>query len=138
MTNLLYYKQMKSQFGLFLVRWLFNSIALWIAIRILSTGDFASSSAGLATFLLAGLVFSLVNVILRPIIVILSLPAILITLGLFMLVVNGIMVYIAISLVPSIKITFLGAILAGMVVSLTNYVLSGIIESYRKQQRSTT
>jgi len=127
---------MKSQFGLFLVRWLVNSLALWIAVRILSSGDFASSSAGIATFLLAGLVFSLVNVVLRPIIVILSLPAILLTLGLFMLVINGIMVYVALMLVPSIEITFVGAILAGMVISLTNYVLSGIIESYRKQQRS--
>lgn len=126
---------MKSQFGLFLVRWLCNSLAIWIAIRILSTGDFASSSAGAATFLFAGLVFSLVNVILRPIIVILSLPAILLTLGLFTLVINGVMVYIALALVPSIKVTFLGAILAGMVISLTNYVLSGIMESYRKQQR---
>lgn len=127
---------MKSQFGLFLIRWLVNSLALWVAIRILSTGDFASSSAGIATFLLAGLLFSLANAILRPVIVILSLPAILLTLGLFTLVINGIMVYLALLLVPSIKVTFIGAILAGMIISLTNYVFSGIMETYRNQRRS--
>lgn len=127
---------MKRQFTQFIVRWLVNSVALWVAVRVLSTGDFASSSAGFATFLLAGLALSLVNALLRPIIVILSLPAILLTLGLFMLIVNGVLVYIAIALVPAIKIDFFpGAILAGMVVSLANYVMSGIIErySYRKE-----
>lgn len=84
--------------------------------------------------MLAGLVFSLVNALLRPVIIILSLPAILLTLGLFMLVINGIMVYIALALIPHIEITFVGAILAGMIVSLTNYALSGIIESYRQKR----
>lgn len=122
---------MKKQFGFFLLRWLANSLALWIAIRILSTGDFASSSAGLTTFLFAGAVLSLVNAVLRPIIIILSLPAILLTLGLFMLVVNGIIVGIAIALVPNIYITPIGAILTGIIVSLANYVISGIMEQYR-------
>lgn len=125
---------MKQQFTFFLLRWLINSVAIWVAVAILSTGDFATSSAGLATFLLAGLVFSVVNVLLRPILVILSLPAILLSLGLFMLVINGIMVYVALALIPSIDITFVGAILAGMIVSLTNYVLSSIIESYRQKR----
>ena len=125
---------MKQQFIFFLIRWLVNSLALWLAIWILSNGDFAASTAGFATFLLAGLVFSIVNVLLRPIIVILSLPAILLSLGLFMLVINGIMVYVAIRLTPSVEITFIAAILAGLIVSLTNYALSGIMESYRHKR----
>ena len=125
---------MKQQFTFFLIRWLINSVAIWVAVAILSTGDFATSTASLATFLLAGLAFSIVNVLLRPIIVIFSLPAILLTLGLFMIVINGIMVYVALALIPSIDITFIGAILAGMIVSLTNYVLSSIIESYRQKR----
>lgn len=125
---------MKQQFIFFLIRWMINSLALWFAIWILSGSDFASTTAGFATFLLAGLVFSFVNVLLRPLIIILSLPAILLSLGLFMLVINGIMVYVAIMLTPSVEITFMGAILAGMIVSLTNYALSGIIESYRHKR----
>ena len=128
---------MKQQFYFFLVRWLINSLAIWVAVSVLATGDFATSSAGLATFLLAGLLFSVVNALLRPIIIILSLPAILLTLGLFMLVINGVLVYVALAIVPNIDITFVGAILAGMIVSLTNYVLSGIIESYRHKRSFT-
>ncbi len=123
---------MKRQFRLFLVRWGVNSLALWIAVRVLSTGDFASTSSGFATFLLAGLAFSIVNALLRPFIIVLALPAILLTLGLFMLVVNGVIVYLAIRLVPSIEMTFIGAILTGIVISLANYVLSGIIERYKR------
>lgn len=123
---------MKRQFFLFVVRWLVNSLALWIAIRLLSNSDFASSQAGTATFLAAGLALSFVNVLLRPIIIILSLPAILLTLGLFMVVVNGVLVYLALKLVPHIQMTFLGAVITGMVVSIANYVLSGIIEKYRQ------
>lgn len=119
---------MKRQFAIFVVRWMLNSFALWIAVRLLSGGNFIDTNAGLTTFLLAGLVLSLANTILRPIIVVLALPAILLTLGLFMLVVNGLMVYIALSLVSDFEITFFGAILAGIIVSLTNYVLSGILE----------
>ena len=117
---------------LFVVRWMINSLALWIAVRLLSTGDFASTSAGFATFILAGLVFSIVNALLRPFIVVLALPAILLTLGLFMLVVNGIVVYLALKLIPSIHMTFIGAIMTGIIISLANYVLSGIIERYRR------
>lgn len=119
---------MKRQFSIFVLRWLLNAFALWVAVRILSSSDFVDSTAGLAAFLLAGLVLSFANTLIKPIVVILSLPAILLTMGLFILVVNGLMVYIALSLVPDFRITFFGAILAGMIVSLTNYILSGILE----------
>ncbi len=125
---------MKHQFYFFLVRWLINSLAIWVAVTVLATGDFATSTAGFAAYLLAGLLFSIVNVLLRPIIIILSLPAILLSLGLFMLVINGLLVYVALALVPNIEITFVGSILAGMIISLTNYVLSSIIESYRHKR----
>ena len=115
---------------IFLTRWFVNSVALWVALRILSSGDFASGSTAFTTCLIAGLALSLVNALLRPIIIILSLPAILLTLGLFMLVVNGLLVGIAIALVPQIQITPLGAVIAGVIVSLANYVLGGIIERY--------
>lgn len=125
---------MKRQFALFTLRWILNSFALWVAVRLLSGADFVDSSAGVITFLFAGLVLSIINTILKPIVIILSLPAILLTLGLFMLVVNGLMVYITLQLVPNFEVTFIGAILAGMIVSLTNYTLSGILE-LRKQPK---
>ena len=87
-------------------------------------------------FLLAGLIFSVINSILRPIIIILSLPAILVTLGLFILVVNGLMVYISLILTPGVQMSFLNSILTGIILSLINYIVSSVLElSYgRKNQ----
>ncbi len=83
---------------------------------------------GLALFFWAGLVLSLVNVVLKPLIVILSLPAILLTLGLFTLIVNGFTVWIAAHLVEGLTISFWAAVLAGMIVSLINYVLTNLLD----------
>lgn len=118
---------MRKQFAVFLLRWLLNSAGLWIASRLLG-GGFDDTDATNTTFLLAGLVLSLANSLLRPIVIVLSLPAILVTLGLFMLVVNGLMVYIALNLVPNLQISFFSAILTGIIISLVNYIISGFLE----------
>ena len=118
---------MRKQFALFLLRWVANSFGLWLASRLLS-GSFSDTDAMAATFLLAGLVLSLLNTILRPIIVVLSLPAIVLTLGLFTLVVNGIIVYITLKLVPGLDISFVASIITGLLISLINYAISGILE----------
>lgn len=116
---------MKKQFFVFIVRWLLNSLGLWVAVRLLGTGyDDVDVTAGIFGFLVAGLIFSIVNTILKPLMVILSLPAILLTLGLFMLVVNGLMVYVSLKLAPGISMTFLNSILTGMLLSLVNYIVS--------------
>jgi putative membrane protein len=120
---------MRRQFAVFLLRWLLNSFGLWVAVRLLGTGYSNNVvDASLSVFLLAGLVFSVINTVLRPIIVILSLPAILLTLGLFILVVNGIMVYISLKLVPGLQMTFVNSILTGMILSLVNYIVSSVLE----------
>ena len=120
---------MKRQFLVFVVRWVLNSVGLWIAVRLLGTGyDDVDVTAGTWGFLFAGLIFSIVNTILKPLAVILSLPAILLTLGLFMFVVNGFMVYISLSLAPGISMSFMNSILAGMLLSLINYIVSAALE----------
>ncbi len=118
---------MGKQLVVFIIRWVLISLGLWVASRLLDS-NFHDTGATTSTFLVAGLVLSLVNSILKPIIVVLSLPAILLTLGLFMLVVNGLMVYIALSLVPGLEATFWGAVMTGMIISLINYVITGIID----------
>lgn len=116
---------MKKQFTIFVVRWLLNSLGLWGAVRLLGTGyDDVIVHVGLVGFLTAGLIFSIVNSIMKPFVIIFSLPAILLTLGLFMLVVNGLMVYISLNLVPGLSMTFFNSILTGMLMSLVNYIVS--------------
>lgn len=122
---------MRKQFAVFVLRWLLNSVGLWVASKLLG-GGFDDSDATKTTFLIAGLVLSLANSLLKPIVVVLSLPAILITLGLFMLVVNGLMVYVALKLVPNLDISFGSAILAGIIIGIINYVISGVVELNRK------
>ena len=120
---------MKEKIAIFILRWVFNSFGLWIAARLLGTGyKNEVDTAGVIGFLIAGLIFSAVNAILKPILVILSLPAILLTLGLFMLVVNGIMVYISLKIAPGINMSFFNSILTGMLLSLINYIISATLE----------
>ena len=115
---------MRRQFAVFLIRWLLNSFGLWLAVRLLGTGyDDAQVNASLAGFLLAGLIFSLVNTILRPIIVILSLPAILLTLGLFLLVVNAAMIGLVSMFVPGMEVHGLWAgVQAAVVTGIVSWV----------------
>jgi len=118
---------MKKQFSVFVVRWLMNSLGLWVAVRLFGTGKEIDVTVGIFGFLIAGLIFSIVNSILKPFIVILSMPAILVTLGLFMLIVNGLMVYISLAITPGISMTFLNSILTGIILSLVNYIVSAAV-----------
>ena len=120
---------MKRQFMTFVIRWILNSFGLWIAVRVLGTGySGAQVTASAWVFLLAGLVFSLVNAVLRPAFIILSLPAILLTLGLFTFIVNGLMVYISLKITPDINMTLWNSILTGLLLSLINYIVSSMLE----------
>jgi putative membrane protein len=125
---------MRDQFLIFAIRWVLNSFGLWVAVRLLGTGyENVEVTAGFWGFLLAGFIFSLLNSILKPFVVILSLPAILLTLGLFMLVVNGLLVYLALAIAPGIQMTLLNSILTGIILSLINYIVSAVTEMRRGQ-----
>lgn len=127
---------MKKQFFVFVLRWILNSIGLWVAVRIFGTGyDSTQLVAGASVFLFAGLIFSLVNTVLRPVVIILSLPAILITLGLFTVIVNGFMVYVSLLLAPGLHMTFWNSVLTGIVLSLVNYIVSSALELQYARRR---
>lgn len=106
----------------FLLRWIITSFGLWVAIRLFGTGagtpDIAAESS---IYLVAGLLLSLVNIFIKPFVIIISLPITIVTLGLFTLIINGLMVYIALHLTPGIDITFWSAVLAAIVIGIVNY-----------------
>ncbi len=119
---------MNNKLAIFVVRWLFNSLGLWVAVRLFGTGyDSSQVSISIVGFLLAGLIFSVVNAVLKPFIVILSLPAILVTLGLFIIIVNGLMVWLSLRFIPNIEMTFFNSILTGIILSLVNYIVSAAL-----------
>lgn len=118
---------MQRQFQSFVIRWILNSLGIWLAVQLFGTG-YTSSTEGIAVFLLVGFIFSLVNATIKPIIIVLSLPALLVTLGLFMLIVNGFMVWLSFKLVPGIDMTFWHSVLSGIVISLVNYIVSNVVD----------
>jgi len=128
---------MKTQFLVFLLRWALNAVGLWIGVRLLGTGyDDIEVTAGFWGFLFAGLIFSLVNSLLKPLLVIVSLPAILLTLGLFTLVVNGVLVYVSLALAPGLAMSFGNSIITGIILSLVNYIVSAAVEIRSETSRS--
>jgi putative membrane protein len=91
-------------------------------------GDDISFTRFLAV-VIAGLVLAVMNAIIKPIVIILSLPAILLSLGLFMIVINGLMVLLVSKLYTPLQVTNFGAaMLAGMIIGLVNYLVTTILE----------
>jgi putative membrane protein len=119
---------MSKRFWTFIARWLLNSFGLWIAVRLFGTGyNNTDVAIGLVGFLTAGLIFSIINSIIRPFFIVLSLPAIILSLGIFTLIVNGLMVYISLKIAPGISMTFWNSILTGIILSLVNYIVSATL-----------
>ena len=113
----------------FLVRWLVCSLGLWVAAGLL--GSHITYDSKLHVIIVAGLVLAIINAVIRPVIIILSLPAILLTLGLFMIVVNGLTVFLASKFYTPLHVTnFWAAILAGMIIGLVNYLVTTILENH--------
>ncbi|MBI4101299.1 phage holin family protein [Candidatus Microgenomates bacterium] len=115
----------------FLLRLLANSLGLWIASRLIPGVEHTGSWW---VIIVAGLIFSVVNALIRPIIVVLSLPAIIVTLGLFTLIINSLMLYLVTVIYPRFTIsTFTAALLTVIIVWLVNYATSALLE---KRQES--
>ena len=128
---------MKQQILVFLIRWALNALGLWVAVRILGTGiDNVDVTAGSWGFVLAGLIFSIFNSLFKPLLVIVSLPVILLTLGLFTIIVNGVLVYFSLALSPGISMSFGNSIITGIILSLVNYIVSVAIAVRSEESRS--
>ncbi len=111
----------------FLVRWLVCSLGLWIAAAILSNSISYNNEFGV--IVVAGLLLAIINTILKPILVIFTLPAIVLTLGLFMILINGLTVFLVSHLYSSLEITnFWAAAFAGMVIGFVNFLVSAILK----------
>ncbi len=103
------------------LKWALNSLALFIVMKLIP----GIRIDHFQDLLLATLVIGLLNVFLRPIIVLLTLPVTLLTLGLFTLVINGLMFYLAANLVSGFQVTGFGAaFLAALLFSLISSVLN--------------
>jgi putative membrane protein len=120
--------KLNQQLYKFVTRWLVCSLGLWIATGFLSN-DITVTNRLLDT-IIAGLFLTIINILLKPLLILLSLPAIVFSLGLFMIIINGFTVYLVSKLYTPLHIdNFWAAVFAGMVIGLVNYLVTTILES---------
>jgi putative membrane protein len=111
----------------FVISWFVCSLGIWIASAVLD--DRITYNNRISVIVISGLILAVVNTIVKPLIILLSLPAILFTLGLFIIVINGLMLTLVSAIYPSLQINgFTSALLAGMVIGLVNYLVSTILD----------
>jgi putative membrane protein len=110
----------------FILRGLIAALGLWAATEMLN--GFTIDSA--LTLVLAGLLLGVINAIVRPFALLLSLPALVITLGLFLLVVNAAMLGLVALLLPGFRIAgFWTAVGGALIVSIVSWIGSWFIGS---------
>lgn len=124
-----------------LIQTLINAAALYVAVMLVPNLEFEfGTEMAWLKFLLVAFIFGLVNTFLRPILRILTLPITLMTLGLFLLVINALMLMLtgAISSELDLGFTvgdFFAALLGSIVISIVGFVLSMVIGSGRMAGR---
>jgi putative membrane protein len=109
---------------LFILRCVINALAL-LAVTYLYDGVKVD---GFTSAIIAALVLGVVNAILRPILVILTLPVTILTLGLFIFVINALLFWLVASIVPGFNVagfwaSMIGSILFSIITLLTSYLL---------------
>lgn len=103
------------------LKWALNSFALFFVMKLIP----GIQIDRFQDLLLAALVIGLLNAFLRPVIILLTLPVTMLTLGLFTLVINGLMFYLAAHLVTGFHVTGFGAaFVAALLFSLFSFVLN--------------
>ena len=109
-----------------IVGWLVNAAALWVTAALIP----GLIVRGAVSLLLAALVIGLINAIIRPVLLLLTLPITVITLGLFYFVLNGLLLWLAAAATPGFALSgfwaaFFGAIVMSIVATLLHLLIPG-------------
>lgn len=108
----------------FLLVWLVNTLALAAVAYLLPSVTIASPQAAI----IAALVLGLVNAVIRPVLVLLTLPVTVLTLGLFILVINALLFWAVASFVPGFDVAgFWSAFVGALVFSIISFVVSAAL-----------
>jgi len=104
-----------------------NAFLLWVVAQIIPGIRFDGSIAAL---LLLGLIFGIINAVIKPVVLLLTLPLTILTLGLFALVVNALMLMLTSAFSPSYVVDgFLSALLGSIVISILSAVLNHLVRT---------
>lgn len=108
----------------FLVRLLINAIGLWLAALVVPGVSFA----GTGSLILAALLMGVVNALIRPVVIVLTLPLTIVTLGVFLLVVNAAMFALVAWMLPGFSVEgFFSALFGWLIVSIVSWIASWFI-----------
>ena len=109
----------------FVIRWIGNVAALFVAAWLLSGVSYGDQWW---TLFIAAAVFTLVNSWVKPILTLLSIPFIVVTLGLFYFLINVLMLYVTDWIVPHFEIrTFWWGVLGAIIVSIVNWIAGAFL-----------
>jgi putative membrane protein len=116
----------------FVLRWIAGAVGLWLASKIVPGIEIT----GIETLALAALLLGLVNAFVRPVVIVLTLPLTLLTLGLFMLVVNAAMVWlVSVFLHGFVVHGFWAALWTAVVTGVVSWFASGFINAAGRFER---
>jgi|SRR3989338_2114943 len=111
----------------FIIRILGNGLALYVAYLFVPGFGF---SGGIKEYAIAGVVLGLLNMIIKPILKLISMPFIILTLGLFVLVINALLLWVVDYIFDFLAIGDLYALVwATLVVAIVNLIISGIAKA---------
>lgn len=109
----------------FVIRILINAAALWVADQLV---DGIELSGSIWAILLVALVFGVVNAVLKPVLKLLSLPVLILTLGLFAFVINAALLGLTAALMDNLTVDgFWSAVLGGLIIAVVSAVLSRVL-----------
>ncbi len=111
----------------FVLRWLFNAVAIYLTTLIV-TGLQIPAPVVTNTIIVA-LVLGIVNAFIRPVVLLLTLPVNILTLGLFTLVVNTLMLYLVAAVAPLDIASFWSALIGALLIAIISTVLSHVLRS---------
>jgi putative membrane protein len=116
----------------FVVRVLVTALGLWVASALLPSVH----STGFLSLLGAGLLLGIVNAFIRPLIVLLTLPVTIVTLGLFILVINAAMVGLVAKMMNGFAVGgFFSAVMTAIIVSIVSWCANGFIGTTGRIER---
>ncbi len=124
----------------FLIKVLVNGVALWIASRLLdgiAFEDTSSTTAYVLTIAAVGLIFGVLNAVIKPILFVLSLPVLILTLGLFTFILNAIMLWLTSWVAGWFDLGFVvqefwwDAVLGALIITIVSMILNAVLPDGR-------
>ena len=111
----------------FIIRLLVNALALWLIAKYVPG---FTMTGGIWTPIIAALIFGIVNALVRPIVLLLTLPITVVTLGLFIIVVNALMFWLVTWITPNFKVSGFGpALIGAIIMMIVSYIVNAIFKA---------